>query len=216
MDDLSIKIQQALLPENRDRVGEKAHSEMIGYKRPVGQKLRSEIPDDARESGVMMLITPIEGILSTVLILRSTYKGVHSAQVSFPGGKKEGSDSSLKETAMREANEEVGLNTDQIQYLGALSEVYIPPSNFIVQPHVFIAIANQELEKDPREVADIIYFPLRTGLLEADLREHPIELPNGMTINAKAFHHQGHVIWGATAMMLNEFKHLALEYDFPL
>ncbi|NQX91403.1 MAG: CoA pyrophosphatase [Flavobacteriales bacterium] len=216
MDDLSIKIQQALLPENRDRIAEAAHSEMVGYKRPIGAELRKHIPGDARESGVMMLITPIEGVLSTVLILRSTYKGVHSAQVSFPGGKREVSDSSLKFTAMREANEEIGLDLGPINYLGALSEVYIPPSNFIVQPHVFIAIANQTLQKDPREVAEIIHFPLKQGLLDAELREHPVQLSNGMAIESKAFHNQQHVIWGATAMMLNEFRHLAMEYNFPL
>ena len=75
----------------------------------------------------------LRGILN-LLILRNTYKGIHSAQVSFPGGKTEKEDDSYEDTALREAEEETNILKDTVEVLGEITPVYIPPSNFIVQP----------------------------------------------------------------------------------
>ena len=92
---------------------------------------------DAKKAGVMALFYPKENnVTHLLLILRKTYKGVHSNQIAFPGGKFEPEDADLKYTALRETFEEVGVPLAAIHVIKALSPVYIPPSNFEVQPFV--------------------------------------------------------------------------------
>ena len=94
----------------------------------------------AKKAGVLALIYPDKNRqASLVLILRKTYEGVHSGQVGFPGGKLEEHDTSLEMAALREANEEIGVPISEIKILKQLTELYIPPSNFYVQPYLGIS-----------------------------------------------------------------------------
>ena len=86
----------------------------------------------AIQSSVLILLFPENKSVKIILILRQQYEGVHSGQVSFPGGRKEKDDKTLIETALRESEEEVGIDADKVMVIGNLTEIYIPPSNFLV------------------------------------------------------------------------------------
>lgn len=94
------------------------------------------VPEQARQSGVLLLIYPEDTDLKLVLIERPKDGSVHSGQVAFPGGQKEKEDLNIIRTALREANEEINLDPDRVNILGALTSLYIPVSNFEVHPIV--------------------------------------------------------------------------------
>ncbi len=164
--------------------------------------------DEIRKAAVLVLIENDNSQPKVVLILRSTYNGTHSGQVSFPGGKSEKEDSDFLDTALRETEEEIGINRADLEVLGALSPVYIPPSNFLVYP--FVALSNKVLEKLPeeKEVAKIFTIALNQLFASETLRETEIKYGSGQKVKVPAFNIAGLKIWGATAMMLAELKHL--------
>ena len=139
------------------------------------------------------------------LIKRTDYKGVHSGQIGFPGGKQEKVDNSLWNTALRECNEELGTNLISTDPLMSLSPIYIPPSNFIVNPYVFSSINYPVFNPDQREVSQHLQLPLNE-LIDFEIVERKLKhgLNAGTTVPCFVF--DGHLIWGATAMILFEFK----------
>lgn len=139
--------------------GWEAQKKMINYDRPRPENI-DEVDPNARLGAVLILIYPKENALHLVLILRNVYKGTHSGQISFPGGKQEPEDGSLWHTALREANEEVGIDPEKIKYIGALTKVYIPPSRFLVSPFVAISEEQPRFTADPIEVQRIIEAPI--------------------------------------------------------
>ena len=162
----------------------------------------------AREAAVMALFYPNqEGETMLVLILRKTYKGVHSAQVGFPGGKLEANET-LKEAAIRETYEEVGVEASEIEVLKAMTPVYIPPSNFYVHP--FIGLANQtpSFTKQDEEVEDIIEVKLSHFLDDSITTTKTVTTSYKVNVSVPAYKLNGHIVWGATAMMLSEVKDL--------
>jgi len=102
----------------------------------------------AKRSAVLVLLFPDKGQLKTVFIKRSEYDGVHSGQISFPGGQYESTDKNFETTALRETKEEIGVESDKIQLIGQLTDFYIPPSNFLVK--VFVGYSTQK----PKYVPD--------------------------------------------------------------
>ena len=139
------------------------------------------------------------------MMLRPDYGGPHSGQVSFPGGKKEEADKDLTATALREANEELGIPSSHVDILGNLTELFIIASNFVVQPVIGYLDFRPEFKLDPREVVEVIETPV-SELLRPEIRkERPFEVGRGIEIIAPYFNINGHHVWGATAMMLNEF-----------
>lgn len=159
-----------------------------------------------KKAAVMMLFYPKNKKTHLVLIVRNSYKGVHSAQIAFPGGKVESSDLNFQETALRETEEEVGVLRNKIQVIRAFTEIYIPPSNFMVYP--FLGFSEDELIflPDPEEVAGIIELPLKDFLNEDLVVNHNMSTSYSIDIQVPAFQIQEHVVWGATAMMLSELK----------
>ncbi len=95
------------------------------------------------------------------LILRPAYDGVHSGQVAFPGGRYEKTDENLIRTALREAQEEIGLRLNDVKVLGILTELFIPASNFYVLPVVATIPYRPDFYPDPREVEDIFEIKLK-------------------------------------------------------
>ena len=79
---------------------------------------------------------PKAGLIHLPLMVRNSYPGVHSGQVSFPGGKLEPEDPDLEYTALRESEEEIGVDRRHVEVIGTLSRIYIPPSNFEVRPYL--------------------------------------------------------------------------------
>lgn len=173
------------------------------------QEKQKHLIKDAKKAGVMALFYP-NSIQETylVLILRKTYKGVHSAQVGFPGGKLELSDISIKAAAMRETFEEVGVPVHDIEVLRELTQVYIPPSNYFVQPFIGISKHTPHFIKQDDEVEDILEITLNDFINDANVVTKTVSTSYNMDVVVPAFNLNGHVVWGATAMMLSEIKDL--------
>lgn len=141
-----------------------------------------------------------------VLILRKTYKGVHSNQVGFPGGRVEEDDIDLMHTALRETEEEVGIPRQEVQVIKELTKLYIPPSNFWVQPYLGIMEKTPNLVPQEAEVEAILEIDLEEFLSDSCMIRQTLSTSYAKNINVPAFLLGGHVVWGATAMMLSEMK----------
>jgi 8-oxo-dGTP pyrophosphatase MutT (NUDIX family) len=157
-------------------------------------------------AAVMMLFYPKNGITHLVLIVRNSYKGVHSAQIAFPGGKYEAQDEIFENTALRETHEEVGVHPDSMEIIKTFTPMYIPPSDFMVHP--FLGISKEEIVfiPDPTEVANIIELPLTVFLSDAIVTDAKLTTSYANDIYVPAFKIEEHIVWGATAMMLSELK----------
>lgn len=176
------------------------------------QELQKDKIKLAKKAGVMALFYPNHTHETTlVLILRKTYKGVHSAQVGFPGGKLEKSDASIQEAALRETYEEIGVPAQTIEVLKKMTQVYIPPSNFFVQPYVGLTTKTPKFIKQDDEVEDIIEVALRDLLDETNVITERVSTSYKVNVDVPAFKLNEHVVWGATAMMLSEIKDLLKE-----
>ncbi len=143
-----------------------------------------------------------------VLILRKTYKGVHSNQVGFPGGRVEEEDENLMHTALRETEEEVGIPREEVQVLRELTQIYIPPSNFWVQPYLGIMNRTPVLVPQEEEVEAVLEIELDEFLSDSCLIRQTLSTSYARNVEVPAFLLSGHVVWGATAMMLSEMKEI--------
>ena len=182
--------------------GEKAHLKMASKIRL--KELQSIYnTSKAISSGVLILLYPEDNSIKTVLIERQKYDGVHSGQVSFPGGRQEEGDKSLIETALRESNEEVNTNPANVEIIGTLTELYIPPSNFLVIPVIGYLKTKPNLIAEKNEVAEIITADISFLFDEKPKKEKIINV-RGSKIKAPYYDVQGHIVWGATAMILSE------------
>lgn len=175
----------------------------IGMASKYGKASRVQVPDNPREGGVLALLYPKESDLHMCFMERSRDGGVHSGQVSFPGGKREVYDPDLSATALREAEEELGIPAHQVELLGQFSQLYIPASNFMVSPFVGSLGFRPDFDLDEREVANLIEVPLQR-LLEEEIQEIEIKIREDFSVEAPAWLIDDQIIWGATAMMLNE------------
>lgn len=176
--------------------------------REVLQERQKHLIKDAKRAGVMALFYPKWEQTYLVLILRKTYKGVHSAQVGFPGGKYEDSDISLEAAAIRETYEEIGVPHGYIQVLRELTQVYIPPSNFFVQPFIGISRITPKFIKQDDEVEDIIEITLKDFISDKNVVAKTVSTSYNKNVVVPAFNFNGQIVWGATAMMLSEIKDL--------
>ncbi|MEP3371859.1 MAG: CoA pyrophosphatase [Maribacter dokdonensis] len=162
-----------------------------------------------RRAGVMALFYPTKNMgTNLLLILRKTYKGVHSNQVAFPGGKEEKSDDGLLTTALRETYEEVGVAPKDITVIKEISEIFIPPSNFMVQPYIGIYRNPKPFVKQDAEVELILEVPLSDFLDDTLVVSKKMTTSYAVDIEVPAFKLNGYIVWGATAMMMNEIKEL--------
>lgn len=185
-----------------------AHQKMAPLERFSSLQPSYYTNKNPKKAAVLLLVYPKNRIAHLVLIVRNAYEGVHASQIAFPGGKEEISDPDLSFTALRETEEEIGVSMHKIQIIRAFSEVYIPPSNFLVAP--FLGIAKEEIQfiLDPHEVKAIIEFPLRTLLDDEILTEVKMKTSYASEMLVPAFKIEDHIVWGATAMMLSELKEL--------
>lgn len=157
-----------------------------------------------RPAGVLALLYPHNGDFFITLIKR-TNRGPHSGQISFPGGGLEAGDVDLSYTALREANEEVGIDPAQVEILGELSDLFIPVSNSMVNPFVGYAAERPEYIIDPEEVQFVIEAPLSHLLDSTKTRHTDIEIRDNLLLkDVPYFDIHDHVVWGATAMILKE------------
>lgn len=183
-----------------------AHEMMIPKSRSQYLQADEFLDKNPRYSAVTMLLYPKEGITNLLLIERAIYKGVHSGQIAFPGGKYEDEDVNLENTALREMEEEVGISAKSVEIVKPYTKIYIPPSNFIVQPYLVIATDNLNFMPSPYEVAKLIEMPLKTLFSEDIVEIVSLKTSYAEVTDVPAFSFNNHIIWGATAMMLSELK----------
>lgn len=187
-------------------LGEQAHHKLSPPERLAKIDENNPIKMNARKAAVLMLFYPKGFETHLVLIVRNSYPGVHSSQIGFPGGKVESFDVSLEATALRETHEEIGIEPERISIIKAFSELYIPPSNFLVSP--FLGYSQKELIfiPDPREVFGIIEVPMSEFLDDKNFTTQIMETSYMKEIELPCFKFQEKIVWGATGMMLYELK----------
>lgn len=168
-------------------------------------ELKTEIiPEGAMESAVLILLYPIDKQLHTVVILRNEYDGTHSGQISLPGGKREESDLDFKQTALREAHEEIGINLEGIEMVGQLSRFYVKPSNFVIYPFIAFQPERPGFHPDPFEVQRVIEINISEEINYPKITSKILTFRNNININAPGFIIGTEFMWGATAMMFSE------------
>jgi 8-oxo-dGTP pyrophosphatase MutT (NUDIX family) len=177
-----------------------AHRWMAPRPRPIERIL--DPPADCRWAAVLVLLFPLQDQLALVLTRRADTLLDHRGQISFPGGAREPGES-FPQAALRDLHEELGVPPRRVQLLGELSELYIPPTNFCVQPVVGLVDPRPDFEPAPDEVAEVIQVPL-AHLLSASSREEEVWTIRGEPAHVPFFRVGEHIVWGATAMILGE------------
>lgn len=191
---LTLRLQEPL-------PGKQAHDKMASDSR---LKLKFPSPGErTRESAVLILFYPSQNKIFLPLILRPQYDGVHGGQMAFAGGRAEKEDESLVRTALREAQEEIGVRLTDIKVIGQLTKLFIPPSNFFVQPVVGYMTHKPDFYPDAREVDKVIEITLE-DMTNPAIKGRKILNVRGVEIDAPFYEIHGNTVWGATAMMISE------------
>jgi len=176
--------------------------------RRILELMGSATPGNATKSSVLLLLYPWMDEIYTVFMLRPDYGGVHGGQISFPGGKYEPGDSDLQSTALRETWEELGIEPQKVTIIGALSDLYIPPSRYLVKPFVGFIPERPNFQADPQEVEEVIELPVSQLIRETSVQTVRHKIGPGVRMKAPAYLVNGYIIWGATAMIFSEFKEI--------
>lgn len=160
-----------------------------------------------REAGVLMMLLPVEDAPHVVLTIRRDHLSQHAGQVSFPGGRREAGEP-LLQTALREAQEEVDLLPGDVEVIGEMTPLFIPPSNYCVYPFLGFTRQRPVLRPHDFEVDRIVELPLSLLLEDSAVRRERWTV-RGEEVLVPFFDVAGLQIWGATAMMLAELVALA-------
>jgi 8-oxo-dGTP pyrophosphatase MutT (NUDIX family) len=195
-------IKQLKLQLNEPLPGQEAQLLMVPGERKF---LRKNYPEhrNPKKSAVLILLFPFQEGISTILIERAVYVGVHSGQIAFPGGKAEETDPDLQYTALRETYEEIGVPMEAVEIIGNLTDVYINPSNYLVTPYIGYLPHAPDFSINEREVQKII----SVDILDTDKvvrSTKKITHSDGLQIQTPFYSIDGFTIWGATAMMMSE------------
>jgi 8-oxo-dGTP pyrophosphatase MutT (NUDIX family) len=180
----------------------------------MAPKLRLQYDQDKiaankpRKAAVLVLFYPNKNNETCFLLTqRASYKGTHSAQISFPGGKIENSDKNLEQTALRETLEEVGVLPSSVEIIRELTDVYIPPSNFLATPFLGFVSERPNFVLN-HEVALEIEVLVRDLLDDETLSSVTLDTSYMKKMEVPCFRINNHIVWGATGMMLSEIKEL--------
>lgn len=200
-EDLISAVRKGL---TRPLPGAVAHERMRAN--PSGQlRPRFTYKTSPKPGAVLILLYEQDGIIRFPLIKRPDYPGMHGGQISLPGGKVEAGEDVIT-AALREANEEIGVNPGEPSVMGQLSPFHVVPSNFIVSPIVAVTRSVPTFVPDPVEVERIIIGEISLLLPEESIMKKEIVVGDGYRLMAPYFDIQGETVWGATAMILSEFS----------
>lgn len=191
----------------QDLPGRDAQMRMAFARRAEELKLNPTTPQGAKVACVTLMLWQNQADWHTVLIQRTQNPlDRHSGQVSFPGGKHEQNDESLSQTALREAQEEVGVEPAQVEILGQLTELYIPVSNFVVYPFVGLLSGKPQFTPQPGEVDTILTPPVSHFQQEENKDFKELRVGTGILLkDVPCYLVEGRAVWGATAMIISEF-----------
>lgn len=210
--------QKIISALQEDLPGPLAHQKVAPAERIKGI-IEQNWPTNAKRSAVTFLLFPKNNKIHTVFMKRPEYPGVHSGQVSLPGGQKDPSDHSLQDTAIREYFEETQVLLNSTHYLGALTEFYIPPSNFLVQPYLAFINKLPPLIPEKTEVASLHEIDLEELFNPAYFTTEKIIVSSKTgdkhIIKAPCYKVKELLIWGATAMMISELEWIFKKYEIP-
>lgn len=184
--------------------GDAAHQLMRA--RPLGKKVpvfTHSLPP--RPGAVLILLYQDGDTIRFPIIRRQEYMGAHSGQVSLPGGKTEHGEGPI-ETALRETHEEIGIDRALPHVIGSLSSFFVVPSNFMITPVVATLDHVPPFMPDAHEVAAVLSADLNSLLDDGAILEAEIVAAGQYKMMAPHFLLDGAVVWGATAMILNEFR----------
>ncbi len=207
-----MKIIDKIQKELQNKLpGEAAHVDVIPTSRPISSKALKQA-EYYRESGVALILVENQKELQGSLMKRSIHHGnPHSGQVALPGGKIEDNDKDLEATARRETIEEIGIKLDTNSLIGKLTPIYIPVSKFKVQPFVYHYKGDLDFKLDPLEVDEVFLFDIKLLKKENVIKRKEILLSEGYRQKSVPyFDICNETVWGATAMILAEFRQLLL------
>jgi 8-oxo-dGTP pyrophosphatase MutT (NUDIX family) len=161
--------------------------------------------ENAKKSAVLILFFCEVDVLKMIVIRRSVYVGIHSGQIAFPGGRYEEEDKEVRTTALREIEEEIGIPENKIEIIGRLTDIYVPPSNFLISVFVGYLSEKPVYKIDEREVDEVIEIPF-AEFYKPDLIKEKSFFVNSIKAadNAPYFDVTNAEIWGASAMVMSE------------
>ncbi len=195
------RIEQAL---QNSKPGMAAQQKMLA--RPLKPVELPPLVTDAQAAAVLILLHPNDDDIYFYLTERTEDVEKHKGQVSLPGGAQENGEA-LAITACRETEEEIGLPAEQIRVIGELSTLPVPVSGFMIHPFVGWIDSAAEAKPEPREVKTLFTASL-TELLDNSKEEFEQRVIRGYDVHVPYFLFSGHKVWGATAMILAEFKQI--------
>jgi 8-oxo-dGTP pyrophosphatase MutT (NUDIX family) len=176
----------------------------VELRKILAQRQKTYITDNSRvASAVLIPIYKKDEQYYIIFIKRTKKVKVHKGQISFPGGTRDKGDKTLLDTALREAEEEIGLRRKNVTLLGEMDDEITTTSNYIVTPFIALIPWPYNFTLQKVEVAKIISVPI-TSLMEKNSRKPDIEMLNGKKVDSFAYYYNGIRIWGATARILNK------------
>jgi 8-oxo-dGTP pyrophosphatase MutT (NUDIX family) len=183
----------------------------------IRQVLKNNSPQEIsaprrKPAAVLAPLYVHDGEYRMLFTKRSETLAHHRGQISFPGGGYEAHDVSLQDTALRESEEEIGLQPEHVNVLGQLDDLLTTGSNYLVRPFVGIIPYPYPFELDKRETAYLIEVPFHF-LRQHNPPEQVIREHDGRTVQSFFFDYEDHVIWGATAKILKQFLDLLDQHD---
>ena len=185
--------------------GLQSHLKMAPPTRKAELEAAIEAIPFAKKSAVMILLFHENEKLKVVFIRRSFYVGIHAGQMAFPGGRFEESDVTVEETAFREIEEEIGIKRENIELLGRISDIYVPPSNFLISVFVGYLHEKPPYKPDEREVAEIIEIDFDEFLQTDNIGIKSFHVPSANhAVEAPYYRTSRCDIWGASAMVMSE------------
>jgi 8-oxo-dGTP pyrophosphatase MutT (NUDIX family) len=198
--------------EKKELPGTESHFKMASAQRAKEIKVSQSTLENAKKAAVLAAFYPDkEGQTYLLFIKRQGGEGVHADQIAFPGGRAEDTDNDLAYTALREAEEEVGIRSKDMGFLKALTAVYIPPSNFLVQPYMGLYFKSRPFIRQVSEVNALLEVPLLDILDASNKQLSKLNTTYATDIEVPSFKFKDQIIWGATAMILNEIRWLLKE-----
>jgi 8-oxo-dGTP pyrophosphatase MutT (NUDIX family) len=188
-----------------------AAHELLRAKPIIGNKLPTfSHKNPPKLGGVLILLYENNGTIKFPLIKRPTYPGAHSGQISLPGGKTEHGED-IFQTAIREAEEEIGINRNEVRVIGRLTDFNVIPSNFLITPVIGVIDYIPVFVPDKHEVDKIIFGDMADLIKPDAIQEKEILAAGVYPMVAPHFLIEDEIVWGATAMMLNELRTLVME-----